>query len=387
MKGIIIGAGIGGLTTAIALESQGKGIETQIFEAAPELSVKGAGILIPPNAMAVLAQYNLVEQLKPFAQPIQSMVIMNVNGETLSSSSTDYAYHGKSFQTHAIHRGELQKILLNKLSNKQIKLDHKCDKLNVETSKVEVDFLNSSKASADFVIGADGLRSKVRNSLFPSASAQSNLRYSGQVCWRGIANIEIDARWRSQLTEIWGQGSRFGFVKIAPEQVYWYATQFQKAPLDQNVDSQALVKHFSHYPSPVQALLESTQPNQIIQDHIYDLAPLSNWSDRNVVLVGDAAHASTPNLGQGGAQAIEDAYLLAKTLSSAISQHQDVETAFKRFEQARRKKVDSLVKAAWQIGQVTNLSNPVACYMRDTAVKHMSKFMMQKNTQQMYAWP
>ena len=82
MKGIIIGAGIGGLTTAIALESQGKGIETQIFEAAPELSVKGAGILIPPNAMAVLAQYNLVEQLKPFAQPIQSMVIMNVNGET-----------------------------------------------------------------------------------------------------------------------------------------------------------------------------------------------------------------------------------------------------------------------------------------------------------------
>lgn len=387
MKGIIVGAGIGGLTTAIALESQGKGIETQIFEAAPELNVKGAGILIPPNAMAVLAQYNLVEQIKPFAQPIQSMVIMNANGETLSSSATDYAYHGKSFQTHAIHRGELQKILLNKLSHNQINLGHKCDNLNFKDNKVEVDFYNKANITADFVIGADGLRSKVRNRLFSHHSAESSLRYSGQVCWRGIANIELDAKWRTQLTEIWGQGTRFGFVKIAPEQVYWYATQHQKSPLEQKVEVQSLISHFARYPSPVQALIESTQPNQIIQDHIYDLAPLSNWSDKNVVLMGDAAHASTPNLGQGGAQAIEDAHLLAQTLSSAISQQQDVETAFKRFEQARRKKVDSLVRTAWQIGQVTNLSNPVACYMRDTAVKHMSKFMMQKSTQQMYAWP
>ncbi|MGB0942231.1 MAG: FAD-dependent monooxygenase [Marinomonas sp.] len=385
MKGIIVGAGIGGLTTAIALES--RGIEYQIFEAAPELSVKGAGILIPPNAMAVLAQYNLVEALKPFAQPIQSMVIMNANGEVLSSSSTNYAYHGKRFQTHAIHRGELQKLLLNKLNNKQINLGHKCDNLNFNGNKVEVCFDHQAKISADFVIGADGLRSKVRRSLFSRDSVEPSLRYSGQICWRGVANIELDEKWRTQLTEIWGQGTRFGFVKIAPEQVYWYATQHQKSPLEQSVDFPSVISQFENYPSPVQAIIESTLPNQIIQDPIYDLSPLSNWSDRNVVLMGDAAHASTPNLGQGGAQAIEDAHLLAKTLSMAMTQQQAAEAAFKIFEKARRKKVDNLVKTAWQIGQVTNLSNPVACYMRNTAVKHMSKFMMKKSTQQMYAWP
>lgn len=385
MKGIIVGAGIGGLTTAIALESQG--IEHQIFDAAPELSVKGAGILIPPNAMAVLAQYNLIEALKPFAQPIQKMVIMDANGALLSSSSTDFAYHGKRFQTHAIHRGELQKLLLNKLNSKQINLDHKCDSLSFKANKVVVDFYNKPDVSADFVIGADGLRSKVRSSLFPTGTNRNHLRYSGQVCWRGIANIELDEKWRTQLTEIWGQGTRFGLVKIAPEQVYWYATQYQKSPLEQKIDFQSLINYFAHYPSPVQALVESTQPNQIIQDSIYDLTPLSNWSDRNVVLMGDAAHASTPNLGQGGAQAIEDAHLLAKTLSSQVTQQYGTEIAFKHFEQARRKKVDTLVKTAWQIGQVTNLSNPVACYMRNTAVRHMSKFMMQKSTQQMYAWP
>ncbi len=385
MKAVIIGAGIGGLTTAIALQE--KGIEPLIFEAAGELTTKGAGILIPPNAMAVLDQYNLTEQIQSMAQPIQAMQILNNHGQLLSSSPTLHEYQGQGFQTHAIHRGRLQQILLSKVSKEAIKLDYKCQKLVFRGNQAIVDFQNGYKQAADLVIGADGLRSKIRHNLFHPRSPEKALRYSGQICWRGIASIELKENWQHRLTEVWGRGTRFGFVQIAPGEIYWYATQHQKVPFTERVDLATLQKTFKHYVSPVQDILASTPENKLIQDHIYDLDPLATWSLNRAVLLGDAAHATTPNLGQGGAQAIEDAFALAQALTASRSSQSDIEKAFTDYELARRSKVDKVVQASWQIGQVTNLSNPIACYMRNTAVKHMSKRMLQRSTKQIYAWP
>ncbi len=164
------------------------------------------------------------------------------------------------------------------------------------------------------MIGAHSLRSVVRRALFPEV----RLRYSGQTSYRGVAAFRRPDKQEGTAWEVWGKGCRFGFSAIAEEEVYWFATL--DAPpdgIDAPGEGRTQLETLSvSFPGPIPALIRATPPEAITRTGMYDFPPMRSWHAGRVVLVGDAAHATTPNLDQGGAQAIEDAYVLAEKLAT-----------------------------------------------------------------------
>ncbi|WMN59609.1 FAD-dependent monooxygenase [Pseudoalteromonas xiamenensis] len=379
MTGIIIGAGIGGLSSAIAL--QAKNIDVEVFDATPLLTVVGAGILLPPNAMAVLEQYQLADQIESIGYPVHSFSILDYKGKSITRSSSCYQVANREYHTIALHRGVLQQVLLNAFGKEKVHTGHECVRVKVASEGVGVDFNNSVSKRGDFLIGADGIHSVIRKQLFPSSA----LRYSGQRCWRGIANFSLSSKWLNQFTEIWGNGSRFGFVQISNDQVYWYATLYQKNVniTDSECPSDILLREFCHYCAPVLELIRHTPPEALIDSFLHDLSPLAQWYQKSIVLIGDAAHAMTPNLGQGGAQAIEDSFVLAEQLA----QYESPAKAFQQFQTVRFKKVRQVVSLSWQIGKATNLSNPWVCAARNRLVRQFSPISGGTALQNFYKWP
>ena len=376
MRGIIIGAGIGGLSTAIAMQM--RHINVKVFEAATSLNPIGAGILVPPNAMTILDRYNLAQQVWDSGNPIESLVVLDSEGKSISRTPAHYSKNGSIYQTVAIHRGTLQKILLSALMPDTLVINKQCLEVNAGINGAEATFRDGVKVYGEFLVGADGIHSKVRESIFPD----SPLRYSGQTCWRGVANLTLPQKWLMQLTETWGTGLRFGFVPIADAQVYWYATQREDAGGvdDPTIIKQQLLDLYGEFLDSVGEIILQTDSSSIIRDDINDLAPLTSWFSNSVVLIGDAAHASTPNLGQGGAQAIEDSWVLADKIATC----EILQDAFKSFQTSRFAKVQKIVNVSWQIGKATNLSNKMACEIRNALFRCVPSFMAKQQSRSIY---
>lgn len=376
MRGIIIGAGIGGLSTAIAMQM--RHINVKIFEAAISLNPIGAGILVPPNAMTILDRYNLTQQVRDGGSPIESLVVLDSQGKSISRTPAHYSKNGIVHQTIAIHRGALQKILLGALAPDTLLTNKQCVEVSTGVNGAEATFRDGTKVSGEFLVGADGIHSKVRESIFPDSS----LRYSGQTCWRGVSNITLPKKWLMQLTEVWGAGLRFGFVPIADAQIYWYATKREDAGgIDDPTNiKQQLCDLYGEFLEPVGEVILQTDPLPIIRDDISDLAPLTSWFSSPIILIGDAAHASTPNLGQGGAQAIEDSWVLAEKIAACGT----LQNAFDKFQASRFAKVKRIVNVSWKIGKATNLSNKMACEIRNTLFRCVPSFMAKQQSRSIY---
>ncbi|MBV1915604.1 MAG: FAD-dependent monooxygenase [Pseudomonadales bacterium] len=379
MKGIIVGAGIGGLSTAIAMQQHH--IDVKIYEASNKLSPIGAGILVPPNAMIILERYGLAEKIKHAGVCIDSTDIFSSNGRPIAQTSAHFTKNGTGYQVVAILRSTLQSILVDSLSPGALVTGKRCAYVNTKSDGIELFFEDGSSVSARYLVGADGLRSNVRASIFPDSA----LRYSGQICWRGLSEINLSSKWMKSLSEVWGPGIRFGFVPVGNSKVYWYATKRQEA---NGIDDPASVKErlldiYSAFPTPVSEIISQTANSSIISDDLNDLRPLKSWFSKSTVLIGDAAHASTPNLGQGGAQAIEDSWVLAEKLAANTS----IQNAFQQFEKLRFSKARKVTNMSWQIGKVTNLRNKQACRIRDALFRSVPDVMTRRQSRMMYDIP
>lgn len=379
MNGIIVGAGIGGLSTAISMRK--RHIDVKIYEAANRLSPIGAGILVPPNAMIILDRYGLAENVRDAGVCIDSLTVLDSRGKKISETPAYFSKNGTGYQTVAIHRGLLQNVFLDSLPSDTIINGKKCSHVYAGLDGTEVFFEDGTSVSEEFLVGADGLNSRVRKSIFPN----EKLRYSGQACWRGISNIKLASTWMAGLFEIWGVGIRFGFVPINSSQVYWYATKLEK---EGGVDEEASIKEtllsvYHGFPEIVSEVLSQMDSSSIIRDDIHDLSPMKSWFLKSTVLIGDAAHASTPNLGQGGAQAIEDSWVLAEKIKNCDS----VQDAFEQFQALRFSKAQKVVNVSWQIGRVTNMTNKGACKIRDTLFRCAPNFMAKQQSRVMYDVP
>jgi 2-polyprenyl-6-methoxyphenol hydroxylase-like FAD-dependent oxidoreductase len=228
-----------------------------------------------------------------------------------------------------------------------LKLGHELKSLTQKTSKVELEFEHTS-VSADYVLAADGINSRIRKQLFPLSS----LRHSGQTCWRGIAEIRLPKKLRNLGREAWGDDIRFGFSQVSDDLVYWFAVAKAK-PFEK--DDKATIKNelnerFRNFHLVVKQIINHTNAKKILRGDILDLRRLDKWHHQNICLIGDAAHATTPNMGQGAGQGIEDAYVLAKL----FSRNQSSEELFKNFEKLRREKVDYVVNNSWRFGKMAH---------------------------------
>ncbi len=330
----IIGAGIGGLTTAIALEQ--KGFKTRIFEQADSIKPVGAGIILANNAMQVFEKLGLREIIEENGNTISSLNITKANLKTLST--VDLSYFEKKFKAKniAIHRGVLQQILVDQLSPSSLILNHKLNKITKNPNGYSLEFQNGKKNQSSILIAADGLNSVVRQNLFPN----NKIRNAYQICWRGITEFNLPQKYQHELNEAWGKSERFGFVQIAKNKVYWYALKsFKKDKEEFNV--QNIESYFSEYNTVIKDLISSSKKEQINTAEISDLKPTDTWYKENICLIGDAAHATTPNMGQGACQAIEDAYILSECLKKY-----DTSNAFKEFQKIRLPKAHQVVKSS-----------------------------------------
>jgi 2-polyprenyl-6-methoxyphenol hydroxylase-like FAD-dependent oxidoreductase len=193
------------------------------------------------------------------------------------------------------------------------------------------------------------------------------LRYSGQTCWRGIAKMKL--KHPKEAAELWGTkgGLRTSYSQVSDEEVYWYITAKAEkgSKIPQNDVKSYLINLVSEFQSDIQSVVEKTDHHAILQNDLMDLKPISTWHKGNIVLIGDAAHATTPNLGQGACQAIEDAYFLTECLS----QYPSVSEAFSAFQSKRKPKADFVTKASFQMGQVINIGGAVGYRLRNMVLK------------------
>ncbi|AXT19109.1 zeaxanthin epoxidase [Flavobacteriaceae bacterium AU392] len=341
----IIGAGIGGLTTALAFEKLG--IEYQLFEREPELFDIGAGILLSPNALQVFEWLGILDDVKSSGNYIDRITLSKPNLSPLFDNSQDDVKTKFGYYSIAIHRAKLQKLLIKNVPEQKIHLNKSFERFVINRDKVKTIFQDETEYESNFLIGADGINSRVRKQLFP----KSKIRYSGQTCWRGISNLRLDNAYKHRGMEIWGNQIRFGFTQIAVGRTYWFAVSLSKPNQkdSSNIKNELLKSYRSFHPL-VNKLISSTDNNDIIRNDINDLILLNKWSENNICLIGDAAHATTPNMGQGGAQAIEDAYYLSNLINENLNQN-----VFQLFQNKRMKKVSSIVKRSWLIGKIAHL--------------------------------
>jgi len=374
---IVIGGGIGGLATAVAFGR--KDWDVSVHEAAPELHPIGKGIWVPINAMQVLGRLGLAERVSDTGWPLQSVELRTTSGTLLSIMELNELRAKYGYTIVSIRRAELVEILSNALQPGILRLGSQFTHLTQESTRVRVHFKDGSEETADLLVGADGIDSRVREQLFP----QVTLRYCGQTCFRGISEICLPRVLASTCREIWGGRNRFGFSAVGPGHVYWFAPQLSPPGVEDSLDlrMERLLDSYRRFPDPIADILAAAKVEETIRTDLFDFSPISGWSKHNVVLLGDAAHAMTPNLGQGGAQAVEDAYVLAEQCGRATS----IADALRHYESIRMPKAKWIVKTSWNLGQVSHWQNRTARWGRDAALRWTPSSIQQKQLDRLYS--
>jgi 2-polyprenyl-6-methoxyphenol hydroxylase-like FAD-dependent oxidoreductase len=349
-KGIIIGAGIGGLTTAIALAK--KGIDADVYEQADRIKEVGAGIWVAPNGLKIYEKLGIVGDITSAGQTLEKISVVDLNLRPMSTVDGSKVRAKHKYSTLAIHRAALQKILASYVPESRIALGKKLKSYRQTEHSIVAEFEDGTSAEADFLINATGIRSIARERIEPS----STLRYSGQTCWRYVTKFDLPEAAASEMYEIWGEqkGLRAAYSKIGDAQVYGYITNYQPAggTDDRQTVKEDLLNLCADFPPIVRDLIRSCDADAIIRTDLFDFKPIRQWTDGRLALIGDAAHATTPNLGQGACQAIEDAYVIADELHS----NADVGEAFKNYQSKRIKKATYITNLSWQFAQLTNTS-------------------------------
>lgn len=357
---VIVGAGIGGLTAAIALRDAGFRVE--VHERASALHAIGAGLTIQPNAVLALRELGLGDAVESAGAPIRAGAVMRADGRALMKMPD--ALVGEIERTLGagivgIHRATLHEVLLRRLGTEHVRLGHACLGFVQQGDTLSARFADGEIA-CDALIGADGLHSVVRAALHGEREPE----YAGYTSFRGVTADRCGLP-VSFGGEMWGRGQRFGGCAIDGGRFYWFATL--NAPADaQYASKQAqkaeLIARFGSFASFVPALIASTPEDAILRTDIRDRPPLARWGRGCVSLLGDAAHAMTPNLGQGACQAIEDALVLARALKRASS----LEQGLRAYENARTKRANAVVVTARRLGAIGQWQNPFLCALRDT---------------------
>lgn len=368
----IAGAGPGGLTAAHALLR--RGVDVRVLERQPVLSPVGAGLVIQVNAMRMFASLGLADAVLAAGARLGVARVDHADGTLIQESDLATVATRFGQPSVGIHRGALSTLLAERLPAGTLTLGAAVASVVDAGDEVRVTLTSGEVVVGAGLIAADGIRSAARTSVF----GMKPLRYAGYTCWRGIA--PVPPGWRGgDMFERWGRGRRFGVVPISGESVYWFATLNAPEGGHDGPDVQVeLAEIFRGFAEPVPTLIR-TAPT-ILRNDIVDIHPLAEWSRGRVTLLGDAAHAMTPNLGQGACQAIEDAVVLAERVASAP----DLPAAFVDYAALRRPRATAVAEQALKLGQVAQWENGVARAARDLLVRWTPARVLERQLESLY---
>jgi 2-polyprenyl-6-methoxyphenol hydroxylase-like FAD-dependent oxidoreductase len=344
---VIIGGGIGGLTLANAL--QAVGMRFELYEQAGELTEVGAGIGLTRGVLDLYDAIGLGDDLRSHGTPIHYLCLADRH---LNVRRRMRASH----EAICIHRAALIDVLKSRLSNAHIHLGKKATAVNSQRHHAEISFQDGSAITSACVVAADGINSAVRTQLFP----EIQVRYIDQTIWRGITRMEVPDVFAESYIEIWDERLRFLTVPYG-DSIFWLAVQ--AAPPGQKDDPttvrEDLLELFDGWHPALKDMIRNSE--SLIRNDMADLGTAPRpWHHNRVVFLGDAIHATTPNLAQGGCQAIEDAVCLALSLKSFPS---DLGRAFDTYQRLRQKKVDFVVRTSWNIGKAAHTRNPLVHHL------------------------
>lgn len=382
MKALIIGGGIGGLTAAIALQK--KGIDVQVFEQSPEIKEVGAGIWLAPNGMQIMDRLGFTDELSKLGNKISILSASDINGKPISRFDNEKDGIIKKFgHTHlGIHRASLQQFLYKQIPTDKVITSKLFLRYEESKDKVIAFFSDGSHYEGDLLVGADGIKSLVRKQLLGDIP----LRYSGQTCWRGISDITLPADEINALTEVWMKkaGLRSAYTQINPHQVYFYITICSPP---NGHDEKGKTKEKLHQLTKgvatlINEVINNTKDENLIRNDLFDFVPLKNWTRGKVALLGDAAHATTPNLGQGANQAIESAYYIAAALAENKN---NIEAALRQYQNTRMKKAHYITTRSWQLGQMSNYSSPLAQKLRNMIMRYSPRILTLREFDKVYS--
>jgi 2-polyprenyl-6-methoxyphenol hydroxylase-like FAD-dependent oxidoreductase len=339
---VVVGAGIAGLATAVALQRHGHQVD--IVEERTD-TTSGAGISIWPNALAALDEIGLGDAVRAAGGRVSAGALRWRDGSWLRHPSPERIVHALGEPLVVVRRTVLMGLLADALTTGTIESGCAATELVATTEGVRLTSADGTTREADGAVGADGVGSVVARHL----NGALPRRYAGYTAWRGVADFSLDPELAG---ETMGTGTEFGHVPLGGEHTYWFATERgPEGGAAAGGELAYLRSKYGEWADPIPALLASSDPDAVLRNDLYDRVEARHWARGSIVLVGDAAHPMRPHLGQGGCQGLEDAAILAHCV-----EHTDaLPTGFARFAAVRQPRVNPLVRESRLIGDVVNV--------------------------------
>lgn len=341
---VVVGAGIAGLAAAHALDRLG--FEVRVLERDFELRTEGAGLSLWPNATRALRELGLGEALEECAHVVAEGATLTPAGATIGRAPLDRIAE-RFGPLLSVHRAEFLAALRERV---EVPVEFGGDVRCADGAL----YAGHERVEADLVIGADGVGSAVRELIAPGRAP----RLAGQGAWRGVARVPgLGLRGASEAL---GPGKRFGLVPLSDERIYWFGV------LGGDGADADLEAAFADWHEPIASVLAATPSSARSYLPLGDLPPLPRWHRDGAVLVGDAAHAMTPNLGQGAAQALLDVAVLCRELRERPPRE-----AMAAYEGARKRAAERVVRRSRVVGRVAQTKSPFAIGVRNALVRRI----------------
>lgn len=356
----IIGGGIAGLTFARSLTKED--YEIHIFEKKESFREIGAAISVFPNALCVMDDLGLLEEILQNSGQFKTVYLKTSKGKVLSKSEPKSDY-----PVICIHRADLHGILLKNIEANLYNDFSLKNIAHLDNGQITIQFENGENKVFDAVIGADGIHSEVRKHIINDGEPI----FRGYNIWRGVVKTNFEIGYGS---ETYGIGKRVGIVPIKDGVYGWWATSNEAYMQDDSPEGtkDKLKRLFGDWHYPIPDLMNNTEV--ILKNSLIDRKPHKGWSKGNAILIGDAAHPTTPNLGQGGCMAIEGAYVLAKS----IQKYGLTKKAFDRYEELQFPRSENIVNASLKLGKMGQITNPLLIRLRNFAFKVMPSSVAMK---------
>ncbi|MCF6325486.1 MAG: FAD-dependent monooxygenase [Gammaproteobacteria bacterium] len=370
MKIVIVGGGIAGLAAMQSLVKAG--YQVNLIEKSPHLRAQGAGLMLGINAMKVLESLRLSDEVINSGQSLAAINIVDAAGVLIGKSDNAWMEVKTGYKTIGIDRGALHNLLSKGLVPGDIRLNATISSLVQRSKKVIITVNDGKNEEYDLLIAADGVHSSTR--LLTGDTSQ--LRHSGYTCWRFVVD-KPSLMESGQSYEYWGRGKRFGLVPIGGNRLYCFATVNASVANChyKNIDVDEFKALFSGFDGTVTNLLKGLSDDvRLIHDDLNDQIALCMQQGR-VVFLGDAAHAATPNMGQGAAMALED----AAVLSECLAVEKSIDDAVLAYERRRAPRVKTIRNRSYMIGKIAQWESPLACRLRNALLRMMPPNVLSKD--------
>jgi salicylate hydroxylase len=361
----IIGGGIGGLTAARALCR--RDVDVAIYEAAPELREIGAGVALGPNAMKVLRSLDLEDEVRAIAGRWEWAVTRHgKTGRAISKTSREQQASLFGSAGATAHRADLLDVLAESVPSEIVTLGARCVGVEPGGDVAVARFQDGSEVEADVIIGADGIHSAVRASLF----GPDEPRFTGKICYRSVVPVQAVPGGPPPSENVQWLGPH-GTIVLYPVRrdelinvvCHYDDEAYRHESWVARCERTEVLERYSGWH---ESLLRVFSAGEVwYKWALYDRDPIAEWARGRVTVLGDAAHPMLPYLGQGACQAIEDGCVLAAALAA---EPDDPVAALRRYERSRRPRASQVVLASRERGVSNHLASPLAALRRDLSI-------------------